>query len=404
MKFLYTFVLNILFFAQIQAQCNTQFNLISAFYWDDSTQAVTTADKGPDGIAASPFATIDVGGNNGTTGLNPGPNQINIDLILPGAAFNLDGIDISVDYQREGEGQASFYTRGTGPYQFNFGQPSGGNLSVQFALHNGGLPITINSGNIYSIPDDDIYRTYRFNYDPCTGMAKVMVDGVTVYTYNGTPGWVLYWEPTDVVIGQRMDAYGNNVTLLDNVEVQAPTILLPLELTQFEAAAQGTAVHVNWATKNEPEQINYWVERSADGINFESVHQQAGLGQENYHFVDEQPINGTSYYRLVQEEMDGTTTKSKTVAVSFERLSDDAVSVFPMPVTSNLNVSFSETLLEQNQNAQVEIINMQGQILLQKSINTTTLASLDLAELNAGTYILRVHTEQNTFSKMIQKQ
>ena len=94
-------------------------------------------------------------------------------------------------------------------------------MSVSFQVKNGATSTTIDSGNIYAIPDDHSFRTNRFNCDNNTGIAKVWANGVVVYTYNGTAGTPRHRTGAgNVIIGKDMDATGRNVPVLDNLIIQ----------------------------------------------------------------------------------------------------------------------------------------------------------------------------------------
>ena len=90
---------------------------------------------------------------------------------------------------------------------------------------------------------------------------------------------------------------------------------LPVELILFTAtntARQGVALH--WVTASEKNSHSFVVERSADGKIFRSMGTLAAAGSTQartaYDLTDEQPLSGTSYYRLRQVDLDGTTADS----------------------------------------------------------------------------------------------
>ena len=176
---------------------------------------------------------------------------------------------------------------------------NGGTLSVSFQVKNGATSTTINSGNIYAIPDDHSFHTYRFNYDNNTGIAKVWANGVVVYTYNGTAGTPLYWTGAgNVTIGKDMDATGRNVPVLDNLIIQKyANALLPLKLLSFTAATKNKWAAVNWSSTEEINMAAYVVERSSNGIVFApfcTVHAANGYSTGNYYTATDSLPTSTS--------------------------------------------------------------------------------------------------------------
>ena len=145
--------------------------IISFFEFD--TPGVTRATIGPDAYTISSSAFSDVGGVGGTTGLNAGNPKMNLDMYVTGSpTFDINGIDLSLDFQRE-ENVGEFWRRGN---SLIFAGAS--NLSVSYRVEDGaGGFKTVNSGNVYAIPNDDTFRNYRFMYLPATGMGMLYVDG-----------------------------------------------------------------------------------------------------------------------------------------------------------------------------------------------------------------------------------
>jgi len=76
---------------------------------------------------------------------------------------------------------------------------------------------------------------------------------------------------------------------------------LPLKLIDFEVTAKNYGAVVQWQTATEESDTRFEVQRSADGILFESIYQTPGAGAGrggNYTFTDNNPLPGNSYYRL----------------------------------------------------------------------------------------------------------
>lgn len=128
------------------------------------------------------------------------------------------------------------------------------------------------------------------------------------------------------------------------ITVNACITLLPIELMFFQAihqAATGT-VHLAWATAREIDNRFFTVERSANGKDFAEILRIEGAGTShttrNYSIEDKAPLTGTSYYRLRQTDLDGTSTLSKTVAVYIDpgqAATSQSLLVYPNPLESN---------------------------------------------------------------------
>ncbi|MBK9419059.1 MAG: hypothetical protein IPN62_17705 [Flavobacteriales bacterium] len=96
--------------------------------------------------------------------------------------------------------------------------------------------------------------------------------------------------------------------------------VLPIELLAFDAEPEGAHhVRVTWTTATETNNANFTVERSSDGVDFIPIARVEGAGttQQTNHYVwlDREPLDGLSYYRLVQTDADGSSTRSSVDAV-----------------------------------------------------------------------------------------
>ena len=84
---------------------------------------------------------------------------------------------------------------------------------------------------------------------------------------------------------------------------------LPIELLSFEAICNNNSVNLLWSTASEKNNDYFTIERSSDGITFQTVLTVKGAGNSNqvinYSAIDEKPIDGIAYYRLKQTDYDG---------------------------------------------------------------------------------------------------
>ena len=95
---------------------------------------------------------------------------------------------------------------------------------------------------------------------------------------------------------------------------------LPVNLLAFSGEVDGAVNRLNWMTATERQNAGFELQRSADGETFHELAFIAGRGNstvaQQYDLTDAQPLEGTSYYRLVQVDFDGTQTLSPVVSIS----------------------------------------------------------------------------------------
>lgn len=170
---------------------------------------------------------------------------------------------------------------------------------------------------------------------------------------------------------------------------------LPVSLVSFTAkTTDSKAVQLNWVTSMERDNDFFTVERSKDLVLFESVTRvkaQEGTQGHTYSIVDEHPYFGTSYYRLKQTDLNGTTATFPATSVIVR---NDAYGVFPNPVVDG---KFA-LRLDEPQTAQVSLYGTDGRLLpLQKTGAEDGVLLLKTAKkLATGVYVLTVEERAQT--------
>lgn len=115
-----------------------------------------------------------------------------------------------------------------------------------------------------------------------------------------------------------MDATGSCVTPCvpgswNQTEVEV-TGVVPVELTSFEAVAQGNEVNVRWETSSEKENLGFYVLRSTsldgDYVRASDLVEAQGTSSSgaSYSFTDTEVSNGVYFYSLEDVAADGSTT------------------------------------------------------------------------------------------------
>jgi hypothetical protein len=141
------------------------------------------------------------------------------------------------------------------------------------------------------------------------------------------------------------------------------SVPLPVNVTSFEAVSSNNTINVSWTTSYEKDNDHFILERSNDGISFESVYTTGGQLNSNintnYTFKDNGLSSGTYYYRLVQIDVDGT--KTRTDAISVNVGGTMQLSVFPNPGSSSqVKVNIMNT---DNAPVLIVLLDMNGETL-----------------------------------------
>lgn len=160
---------------------------------------------------------------------------------------------------------------------------------------------------------------------------------------------------------------------------------LPVEMVSFDAKKAGKSVVLNWATASEKLNAHFIIERSSNATDFETVAKVAGnattSAKQKYQFTDTNPLQGLSYYRLKQVDLDNKYAYSSVVSVNLNQEIASPV-VYPNPAASVLNLD-----LKQNASGTVvRILNIFGQEVLKNTLNESLNQQLNIENLPVGAY------------------
>jgi hypothetical protein len=185
--------------------------------------------------------------------------------------------------------------------------------------------------------------------------------------------------------------------------------VLPIHLLNFTADLQGNTVALNWATATEVNNDHFTIERTTDGINYETIATVKGAGNSDfelsYSAIDNNPVTGNAYYRLVQTDYDGTSTNYGPIAISFTPEIKSAFSVqgvYPTAFTTGFNVNMT---CEENIDLTANIIDMDGHIVKEETVHGekgSSQVSFSPAGLSRGMYFL-VLTDANGTNKVSER-
>jgi hypothetical protein len=96
---------------------------------------------------------------------------------------------------------------------------------------------------------------------------------------------------------------------------------LPVELSSFTGRIDKDKIILQWRTETEVNNYGFEIQRSTDKISWSKIGFVPGNGNSNapnaYTFIDKNPIGGTVYYRLKQEDNDGRFEYSKIIELNY---------------------------------------------------------------------------------------
>lgn len=187
---------------------------------------------------------------------------------------------------------------------------------------------------------------------------------------------------------------------------------LPIELVSFNAKLHDkTKVKLEWVTATEHNNHFFTIERSRNGATFEEVKRVDGAGnsstQKAYSAIDENPMEGTSYYRLKQTDYDGKFEYFDLVAIDFQKTANGCVlKVYPNPCMGQCNVELAECDDDNSPEIAVEVIDAAGNKVYSRIPERSSKGSFSLSidthnNLKPGVYIVRGVSKSEQYNKKV---
>jgi len=173
--------------------------------------------------------------------------------------------------------------------------------------------------------------------------------------------------------------------------------ILPVLLKSFDAKYKNEIVELTWTTATEKNNAYFTVERSSNGLYYDSIFSVQGAGDSkvvlNYTEIDWNPLQGISYYRLRQTDYDRTTSLSNVVRVENTGRRPSMISVYPNPSVNTEDI-FVRMINDHGTEGHLEICNVTGMVFYSGVVNLTMPLNIKDLPLNyrleKGVYLVKI--------------
>jgi hypothetical protein len=278
--------------------------------------------------------------------------------------------------------------------------------SPRDAFNNTGLDLTMFDLTTFGQPDDGYW------YLQVTGTVENVQNissgnDVILYEFVTPVGWscascveILVSDIPGIPISTTsfIDNGGLGQDVLNVVSNMGP---LPVLFLGFEANRTGNDVELNWKVSNEENIKGYYVERSADGISWQTIGFVAfrgpSSGPNNYSLLDQNPLKDINYYRISHQDIDGGFKYSVTRVIHMDN-NVTQVHLYPVPVKDMLKVNIQSSF---NSPATIKIMDALGHIIHQNSIRLRSgvqTEEIKVSHMKAGLYIIEIQNQDFRWS------
>jgi hypothetical protein len=166
------------------------------------------------------------------------------------------------------------------------------------------------------------------------------------------------------------------------------SLLLPVKLIYFNAVVKNNQVALSWETSTELNNDHFTVQRSADGRGWIDIARIAGVGNSNlnhtYSSYDTNPLQGISYYRLAQTDLDGKNFLSGIKRIDIANLI--VVTGYPNPAMDNYYLRSAANI------EKIKVFNASGQEISCPVTRSTNNLVIGISHLVKGLYFIDVKT------------
>ena len=168
-------------------------------------------------------------------------------------------------------------------------------------------------------------------------------------------------------------------------------MVLNANITRFNGQLSGNNTYLNWATSMEQQLKQYEVEKSRDGIHFNSIGVVDAKNHDEslYDFTDTAVLNGNTYYRLKMIDENGLYKYSHVIVVAASIKFE--VKILPNPFFERITVT---AIIPATGKINVNLYNEKGQLIrsaqVQGNRGFNNISLEQLSYLNNGIYFISV--------------
>lgn len=159
------------------------------------------------------------------------------------------------------------------------------------------------------------------------------------------------------------------------------------QLLNFTGQKVNSGVQLNWVANNAGTYTGFVLQKREADNTFSPIYTVQSNGNNNYSFIDNNPVIGNNTYRLAQSDVYGNITYSSSVTIGYNNISSNGYfSIYPNPSKNIINVLVNSNTAV-NTNYTADIYNTSGILVDHRVLNTNSWTQ-DVSNYKEGVYII----------------
>lgn len=182
---------------------------------------------------------------------------------------------------------------------------------------------------------------------------------------------------------------------------------LPVELLYFTARSTGKEIELNWATGTEINSDYFKIERSVDGINFETIETMTASHNSStnrfYSYVDQSPEDGMNFYRLIEYDFDGQSKTYGPISARLKATKGFEFAIASFKKSDDLCLGFNNVTAGKKE---VSIYDQLGKQIAATAIETDegfNFVEIPTPSIKTGIYFITISDAFTSYSKRVVK-
>lgn len=178
---------------------------------------------------------------------------------------------------------------------------------------------------------------------------------------------------------------------------------VPIAIWDYSATHQNNEVVLHWKATAHSELRNLYVQRSDNGISFETIGSIPSASNGQYRFTDPAPLHGRNFYRIKIIGNNGEQKQSAIIEINHGSTDLWVNDIYPNPVGDRLQLKMTAS---KKTELHISILNASGQSIFkaQKTIEGTIQYYYNCSALSAGHYVLQIKNGKDKIIKPFIKQ